>query len=64
MSISACWTRQLVRELTTLVTRGAVASIRGARALSFIEDIHGLYYLCGLFPACACGWRGEAYVRV
>lgn len=56
MSISACWTLP-ARELMPLVTRGAVASIRGARALSFIEDIHGLYYLCGLFPACACGVR-------
>ena len=64
MSISACWTRRLVRELTSLVTRGAVASIGGACALSFIEDIHGLYYLCGLFPACACSWRRGAYVRM
>ena len=56
MSISACWMLP-AREFTTLVTRGAVAPIRGARALSFIEDIHGLYYLCSLFPACACGWR-------
>ena len=56
MSISVCWTL-LVRELMPLVTRGAVASIRGACALSFIEDIHGLYYLCGFFPARACSWR-------
>lgn len=50
MSISAYWMLPVRNLWRCGVHQGRVG-------LSFIEDIHGLYYLCGLFPARACSWR-------